>query len=109
MQPISLEIFNKKFRFNKESLDQFYSRVAKGASTNTIHEEQLQVIFSNHYATLAGRILYGINTNKVGVTLSNCFVLPIKNDSMEAIMDCIKEAALTMKAGGGTGFAFGIL
>ncbi len=63
--------------------------------------------YSGKVYNLSVEIDNSYNVN--GVICHNCYVLPIKNDSMTSIMDTIKEAALTMKSGGGNGYSFSIL
>jgi ribonucleoside-diphosphate reductase alpha chain len=53
----------------------------------------------------AGRILAGAGTGR-SVTLFNCFVMGTIEDSMAGIFEALKEAALTMQAGGGIGYDF---
>lgn len=53
----------------------------------------------------AGRITAGAGTGR-NVTLFNCFVMGTIPDSMDGIMDMLKEAALTMQQGGGIGYDF---
>src|SRR4029450_1622859 len=50
----------------------------------------------------AGRILAGAGTGRA-VTLFNCFVMGRIEDDLGSIFDNVKEAALTMQQGGGTG------
>lgn len=56
----------------------------------------------------AGRIIAGAGTNR-RVTLFNCFVLGQIKDSLSGIMDALKDAAMTMRQGGGIGHDFSTL
>lgn len=42
-------------------------------------------------------------------TLSNCYVIPIVEDSLEGIYNCLKESALVYRTGGGVGTDLSIL
>jgi len=55
-----------------------------------------------------GRILAGAGTTH-RVTLFNCFVMGVIDDSMDGIFDALKEGALTMQQGGGVGYDFSSL
>ena len=56
----------------------------------------------------AGRIVAGAGTGR-NVTLFNCFVMGTIPDDMGGIFTHLKEAALTMQAGGGIGYDFSTL
>ncbi|MEW6444879.1 MAG: adenosylcobalamin-dependent ribonucleoside-diphosphate reductase [Pseudomonadota bacterium] len=55
-----------------------------------------------------GRILAGAGTER-HVTLFNCFVMGVIEDSMDGIFQALKEGALTMQQGGGAGYDFSSL
>jgi len=55
-----------------------------------------------------GRILAGAGTSRQ-VTLFNCFVMGVIDDSVEGIFEALKEGALTMQQGGGVGYDFSTL
>ncbi len=55
-----------------------------------------------------GRILAGTGTTRQ-VTLLNCFVMGLIDDSVEGIFEALKEGALTMQQGGGVGYDFSTL
>ena len=55
-----------------------------------------------------GRIMFGAGRD-LRVTLLNCYVIPIRDDSIEAIFEWCKEAARTYSFGGGAGTDIGVL
>jgi ribonucleoside-diphosphate reductase alpha chain len=55
-----------------------------------------------------GRILFGAGQGRK-TTLLNCYVIPIKDDSIESIFQWCKEAARTYSYGGGVGTDISIL
>lgn len=96
------EIWKMKYQNNNETLDNYYKRIG-------LNDSRYIDMFSNLRAHPGGRIAANVNTGKKNLTLSNCFTIAIKNDSMESIMECAKESALILKAGGGVGYNFSIL
>jgi len=55
-----------------------------------------------------GRIMFGAGAKK-RATLLNCYVIPIKDDSIESIFDWCKESARTYSLGGGVGGDISVL
>ncbi len=56
-----------------------------------------------------GRIMFGAGQTNRKATLINCYVIAIKEDSIEGIFDWCKEAARTYSYGGGVGTDISIL
>ena len=58
-----------------------------------------------------GRILHGAGRQDTRrkPTLSNCYVIPIEEDSLEGIYCCLSESALVYRTGGGVGTDLSIL
>jgi ribonucleoside-diphosphate reductase alpha chain len=55
-----------------------------------------------------GRILAGAGTTR-RVTLFNCFVMGVIEDSLPGIFEALKEGAITLQQGGGVGYDFSTL
>ena len=99
-----------------QSLDDTFWRVAARGSRRRegrqAGQEKWARAFHDAFADFGflpgGRILAGAGTGR-NVTLFNCFVLGTIEDDLGAIFDNVKEAALTMQAGGGIGHDFSTL
>ncbi len=116
-QSIAEQIWRSKYKYETESaeVDYFVSdtwmRVAKGLAKVEKPDQRNRVSAAFYEAMEdfkllpGGRILAGSGTER-NVTLANTFVMRTIPDSVEGILDTIKDAALTMQMGGGIGFDF---
>ena len=95
---LGIDIWEKKYRNNNESFDEWLDRVSGG---NHIIKE---LIIEKKFL-FAGRILANRGLSKHGkkITYSNCYVMKQPEDSIESIFDCAKELARTFSYGGGCG------
>ena len=104
--PISIDIDEMKYRMKGESFSQKIERIARTLSDGDIHYRSLSDTLINMRFLPAGRIQTAIGSPR-NVTAYNCFVSRKIEDSMDSIMDAAKEAAETMRRGGGIGYNFG--
>jgi len=65
--------------------------------------EEFAILLDDFKFVPAGRVLYGLGNSFVRVTLKNCYILGIREDSIKGIFDLAYWMAETYKAGGGTG------
>jgi ribonucleoside-diphosphate reductase alpha chain len=119
-QHVSAQIWNQKYRYRTSqgiidhTLKDTLERVAHGLIKNpkTAYAEGMRDIYfdamQSQKVIPAGRILAGAGTAR-DVTMANTFVMKTLPDSVAGIMDVAKDAALTMKMGGGIGFDFSTL
>ena len=119
-EAISEYIWDNKYRYYLHNqpvdftIEDTWRRVAK-ATASVEPKKQRKEIQKKFYDILqgfhflpGGRILAGAGT-KHRVTLFNCFVMPIAEDSILGIFDALKEGALTLQQGGGIGYDFSLL
>jgi ribonucleoside-diphosphate reductase alpha chain len=103
----AMRILKAKYLLEGETVEEMFHRVANAIAQAETESEKWASIFYDLLSSWdfvpGGRILAGAGTPNG--QLFNCFVLPIE-DSMESIFETLKNAALVLKAGGGTGFSF---
>jgi len=106
--PISNEIHQMKYRSEGETFKQAMSRVANALKDDDEHFYKLKQILYEMKFLPAGRVQAAMGSPRE-VTPYNCFVSKTIPDSMDGIMDAAKEAAETMRLGGGIGYDFSTL
>jgi ribonucleoside-diphosphate reductase alpha chain len=103
--PLSQELDAMKYRQKGESFDGKVKRISRSLCDSAEHQWVLEDIIGNMRFLPAGRVQSAMGADKL-VTAYNCFVSGEIKDSMDSIMDSAKEAAETMRRGGGIGYDF---
>ena len=102
---LSQELHSEKYRLPNESFERAMTRVANHLKDSNDHFEKTRDILLNMKFLPAGRVQSAVGSPRE-VTAYNCFVSGLIEDSMDSIMDKAKEAAETMRRGGGIGYDF---
>ena len=117
--PLARHIWETRYRFvaadgvAEQGIEDTWRRVAHSLATiegsdSKLWEDRFYSILEGFRFLPGGRILAGAGTSR-RVTLFNCFVMGVIEDSLDGIFDQLKEGALTMQAGGGVGYDFSSL
>ncbi|MBT4612044.1 MAG: adenosylcobalamin-dependent ribonucleoside-diphosphate reductase [Gemmatimonadetes bacterium] len=94
---------------------QMWDRIARAMASV---EEDEQYWYDQFFSLLidykfipGGRVMHGAGReeSKRRPTLSNCYVIPIEEDSLEGIYSCLRESAMVYRTGGGVGTDLTIL
>ena len=94
---------------------QLWERVARALASV---EEDQEYWFEEFFGILfdfkfvpGGRVMHGAGRDEARrkPTLSNCYVIPITEDSLEGIYRCLFESAMVYRTGGGVGTDLSIL
>ena len=95
---LGVDIWERKYRYNNESFDQWIERVSGGNTDIADIIRQRKFLFG-------GRILANRGLEKDGrkISLSNCYVIAPPEDNIESIFECAKKLARTYSYGGGCG------
>jgi len=104
----AIETDTRKYRLKGESFRDKANRNAQALSDSPDHFYALRDILRNQYFLPGGRIQAAAGSPQK-TTAFNCFVSNTIEDSMNGIMDAAKEAAQTMRLGGGIGYDFSAL
>jgi ribonucleoside-diphosphate reductase alpha chain len=103
--PISVDEHTSKYRIPGETFLDLCNRVSAELADNEDHRRDFRMSLLHQNFMPAGRIQRAIGS-PLKVTPYNCFVSGTIADDSEDIMDKVKEAFMTMRAGGGIGYDF---
>jgi ribonucleoside-diphosphate reductase alpha chain len=106
---------SKYLAHNEKGPMHMWDRIAKAlASVEKDHEywynRFLELLFDFRFVP-GGRVMHGAGREDARrrPTLSNCYVIPIEEDSLDGIYRCITESAMVYRTGGGVGTDLSVL
>jgi ribonucleoside-diphosphate reductase alpha chain len=117
-QPISTDVLREKYlKSNETSVSELFDRVARALAS--VEKPELRTEYEQKFrrnleagAIGAGRIMSAAGTS-IQATLINCFVQPVgdciqgrDDGGYPGIYEALREAAETMRRGGGVGYDF---
>lgn len=103
--PVSEWAHSEKYRGRGESFREAMNRVANSLKDNEEHYHLFRDILLDMRFLPAGRVQTAMGSPRA-TTAFNCFVSGVIEDKMSSIMDAAKDAAETMRLGGGIGYDF---
>jgi ribonucleoside-diphosphate reductase alpha chain len=118
LSELSAGVWDAKYRLRtatsvEAEVTDTWRRVARALAAvepreRAAHEEAFYSILEDFRFLPGGRIQAGAGSPHQ-VTLFNCFVMGEIEDSLDGIFSALREGALTMQQGGGTGYDFSTL
>ncbi len=106
---------SKYLSHNEKGPMHMWDRIAKALSSVEKDHEYwynrfLELLFDFRFVP-GGRVMHGAGREDARrrPTLSNCYVIPIEEDSLEGIYRCITESAMVYRTGGGVGTDLSVL
>lgn len=106
------KIWKDKYQYKDETYEQFCDRIANTIFIGEADKAaRLKESIMDFRTLFGGRINSNIGVDEGGLTLFNCYIAAtIKHaDSLEGILDALKNYALTLKTEGGVGFCANFL
>jgi ribonucleoside-diphosphate reductase alpha chain len=117
--PVARQVWESRYRFRDDrrihdmTIEDTWRRIARALSAveprdRARWEERFYGILESFRFLPGGRIQAGAGTGR-NVTLLNCFVMGVIEDSIPGIFGALEEGAITMHQGGGVGYDFSTL
>ena len=107
----ALAVLKARYLWNRENPDGMFRRVADHvAAASSLYDEDPAVAAECFFRMMSNLEFLPnspalMNAGKPQAQMAACFVLPVE-DSLAAIFETLKQAALIQQSGGGTGFSF---